>query len=279
MFQIFELVLQTSLAFLLVFRLNRCALRFWETRTMWGNLMHNTRNLVGGILVHCRHAPHSRDEAIQWAASFCVATKHCIRRELSIPRDQLAGVLTMDHIERMQAANHAPLYAASMVRYHLRQALSPLAPNKNNKYKNSNVSLDVGYAHAIAMKHLEELMDSMIAQVSGMERVRSTPLPMVYIAHLRTFLFGYLAVLPYVYVERWGWWTVPLVAFASFALLGIEGAASECEIPFDKNRANHLAMDAYCLVLLDNIQGLVVQDADLDLLERHNEDTWTDMGD
>jgi ion channel-forming bestrophin family protein len=240
---------------------------------MWGNVMHNTRNLVGGLLVHCHHAPHSRDEAIRWAASFCVATKHFIRKEQCIPRDELAGVLTMDHIQRMEAVHHTPLYAASMVRYHLRQALSPLA-HDNDKTKNSNIPPPphVAYAHAISMKHFEELLDSMIAQVSGMERVRSTPLPMVYIAHLRTFLFSYLAVLPYVYVERWGWWTIPLVAFASFALLGIEGASSECEIPFDKNRANHLAMDAFCLVVLDNVQALVVQDADLDMLERHNDE-------
>lgn len=229
---------------------------------MWGNIIHNTRNLVGGILVHCRHSPHYRDQAVRWAASFCVATKHFIRSEHSMQNGELAGVLTMDDIEKMQDANHAPLYAASMVRYYLRKAL-PI--------HKSDIPPHLGYAYAIQMEHLEGLIDSMIAQVSGMERVRSTPLPIVYVAHLRTFLFGYLAVLPYVYVERWGWWTIPLVAFVSFALLGIEGAASECEIPFNKSRANHLGMDAYCLVIIDGVQGLVVHDANLDMLERQND--------
>ena len=45
--QVYSLVLKTSLAFLLVFRLNRCAMRYWESRTIWGNITHNIRNLVG----------------------------------------------------------------------------------------------------------------------------------------------------------------------------------------------------------------------------------------
>ena len=34
--QVYSLVLKTSLAFLLVFRLNRCAMQYWESRTIWG---------------------------------------------------------------------------------------------------------------------------------------------------------------------------------------------------------------------------------------------------
>ena len=266
------MVLKTSLAFLLVFRLNRVSIRFWESRTMWGNVTHNTRNLVAGILVHCRHSPTYRDNAIRWAASFCVAAKHFIRNEHDIPPDELAGVLSKSDISKMEDANHAPLYAASMVRYYLRQAL---LPDGNKKGSGSNVTPmppHLYYANAVQMTHLEELINSMIAQVSGMERVRSTPLPVVYVTHLRTFLFTYLMVLPYVWVDSWSWATIPLVTFAAFALLGIEGASSECEIPFDKNRPNHLAIDAYCMIILDSVQGLVVHDANLDMIERQNHD-------
>ena len=237
---------------------------------MWGNVTHNTRNLVAGILVHCRHSPVYRDNAIRWAASFCVAAMHFIRSEHDIPADELAGVLTKSDISKMADANHAPLYAASMVRYYLRQALLP--DKARGIGGSSSMPPHLYYANAVQMTHLEELVNSMISQVSGMERVRSTPLPIVYVTHLRTFLFTYLMVLPYVWVESWGWATIPLVAFAAFALVGIEGASSECEIPFAKDRPNHLAMDAYCMVILDSVQGLVVHDANLDMLERQNHD-------
>jgi putative membrane protein len=36
------------------------------------------------------------------------------------------------------------------------------------------------------------------------------------------------------------------VAAVAFALLGIEGAATECENPFSPKRTNHLGMDGFC---------------------------------
>mmetsp|Transcript_26155 Transcript_26155/g.72991 ORF Transcript_26155/g.72991 Transcript_26155/m.72991 type:complete len:502 (-) Transcript_26155:208-1713(-) len=258
---VYSLVLKTSLAFLLVFRLNRIAMRFWETRTMWGNITHNTRNLVGGILSYGRHNPKHRDEAIKWASAYCVATTHFIRSDHEIPTEELAGFLTRSQIDKMQDANHQPLYAASMVRYHLRKIfeVGRMTPP------------GLAYAYATQHNNLEQLIQSLIAQTSGMERIRSTPLPIVYVTHLRTFLFLYLILLPYVWVSEWGWLTIPLVGFTAFALLGIEGSSTECEVPFDKSRPNHLAMDGYCLVILDGVQGLVVQDANLAMQEFQDE--------
>jgi len=259
---VYSLVLKTSLAFLLVFRLNRNAMRFWETRTMWGNITHNTRNLVAGILNYGRHQPTYRDEAVKWASAYCVATMHFIRSEYTIPKEELAGFLSRQELDKMQDANHQPLYAATMVRYYLRKIFQV----------NKSTPPALAYAYATQQNNLEQLIQSLVTQTSGMERVRSTPLPIVYVSHLRTFLFAYCAFLPYIWVTEWHWLTVPLVAFTAFALLGIEGSSSECEIPFDRNRPNHLAMDGYCLVILDAVQGLVVHDANLDMQECLHED-------
>lgn len=73
---VYSLVLKTSLAFLLVFRLNRCAVRYWETRTMWGVVTATSRSLVSAILTHCRHDTANRDNAIRWTGAYCVACMH-----------------------------------------------------------------------------------------------------------------------------------------------------------------------------------------------------------
>jgi putative membrane protein len=57
---------------------------------------------------------------------------------------------------------------------------------------------------------------------------------------------GYILSLPFVYEGYWGWGTIPAVAAVAFALLGIEGAATECENPFSPKRTNHLGMDGFC---------------------------------
>lgn len=254
---VYSLVLKTSLAFLLVFRLNRCAMRFWEARGHWGAITHVTRNLVSGIIMYCRHSPQHRDMAIRWASTFCVATMHHIRSEREYSFDELAGFLPADQVLKLKDASHSALFAASMCRYHLRKAF----------HIDSYTAPALAHAYSIQMMGLDEQVGKLVEQVSGMEKIRSTPLPIAYVSHLRTFLFTYLCFLPYVWVTDWGWTTVPLVGFTAFALFGIEGASSEVEIPFDRSRPNHLALDAYCMIVLDSVQGLVVHDANMQMQE------------
>eukprot|EP00934_Nitzschia_sp_Nitz4_P006552 Nitzschia sp. Nitz4//scaffold58_size112336//30470//31967//NITZ4_004023-RA/size112336-augustus-gene-0.2-mRNA-1//1//CDS//3329554959//6542//frame0 len=261
--QVFSTVVKSSLAFLLVFRLNRCAMRFWEARGLWGNVTHITRNLVGNILMYGKHSPRHRDMAIRWAAAFCVATMHFIRSEHDYDPAELHGFLTADQIRRMQDANHAPLYTASMVRFYLQKIFQI----------NSRTLPATAHVYAIQMNAIEQLVTQLVQQVSGMEKIRSTPLPIAYVTHLRTILFMYCAILPYIWVRDWKWATIPLVTFTAFALFGIEGVSSEVEIPFDRSRSNHLALDAYCLVTLSSVEGLVVHDANLDLQGGEMEET------
>jgi putative membrane protein len=215
--------------------------------------------------MYCEHSHGNRDMAIRWASAFCVAAMHFIRSEHEYNPDELAGFLSRDQVSKLQSANHAPLYAASMVRHYLRKAF-PI---------NAQTPPHLTHAYAIQMNTLEQYVSQLVTQVSGMEKIRSTPLPITYVSHLRTFLLTYCLFLPYVWVKEWQWTTLPLVAFTAFALLGIEGASSEVEIPFDRSRSNHLALDAYCLIMLDSVQGLVVHDANMATqcsLDSFNED-------
>jgi len=89
-----------------------------------------------------------------------------------------------------------------------------------------------------------------------MERINATPLPFIYVAHLRIFMLVYLFFLPLVLVETWGWLTVVVMAVISWALMGVEAASSECERPF-KRRDNHLHLERFCNVVTSNICQLV----------------------
>jgi len=50
---------------------------------------------------------------------------------------------------------------------------------------------------------------------------------------------------------------VPAVATVAFALLGIEGASTECENPFSGARTNHLGMDKYCVGSQDEVAEML----------------------
>lgn len=67
------------------------------------------------------------------------------------------------------------------------------------------------------------------------------------LCHLTQTISRCFRLLPYVYGHIWRWSTIPLVFLASFAWLGIDAAAEECEAPFKEKRVNALDMDTYCL--------------------------------
>ncbi len=109
-------------------------------------------------------------------------------------------------------------------------------------------------------RSMEKSIDKLIGLMGGLERVKSTPLPIVFVTHLRTFLMLYLLSMPYLYGHLWGWGVIPAISLTGYILLGIDGSASECESPF-KLRPNHLAMESYCVNALRNMEDLYIENA------------------
>jgi putative membrane protein len=106
------------LAFLLVFRVNRAAVRWWDCRTAWGAIVLGGRLLADDAIATLRDAcPSHVDDLVRWHVAFAVATKCHLRRERAIDPASLAGVIGEDELEAMRMrATHAPLYCASRMR-------------------------------------------------------------------------------------------------------------------------------------------------------------------
>jgi putative membrane protein len=250
---LYTLVLTTTLAFLLVFRLNRVAVRWWETRRMWGSIIANSRTLAGAILEHMNHAPDHRDAALSYVAAYAVACKHHIRNEKKYDPNELAGFLSPEQVRILSSSNHPCLLAAAKLRHALQLAFQVSPATK----------AAVGSAYSSEMRMMEKHIFNLINEMGGLERVRSSPLPIVYVTHLRTFLMIYLLSMPYLYGHTWGYFTIPAVTLTGFALLGIDGAATECSSPFNKSRANHLDMDGFCLIILKELEMLAGLNTDI----------------
>lgn len=235
----FEIVYQlvfTTMGFLLVFRLSRAAVRFWDCRTAFGNFNIGARNLVDYFLAH---APddcdaHASDDVCRWTCAYMLASKQFLRGLRDVPRAQVAGVMREEEARAVESARHPPMFCATMLRRALIRAFDV-----------EDASVQETIRRETRLKACHAHVNFLVTNEGALERLRATKLPMVYVMHLRTFLCAYCASMPFVFVRRWGWGTIPAVAAVSFALLGIEGAATECEIPFSEGRANHLRMDQY----------------------------------
>ncbi|KAF8526630.1 UPF0187-domain-containing protein [Hysterangium stoloniferum] len=154
----------------------------------------------------------------------------CCRRDKSYNLDEEMGgrSLTGKKITPPQIDSNIPLEITLVLHSYLAFVL-----------KNSYV------APAIAtglVGNLGMLQDT----VNNLERVRNTPIPFAYQAHLRMSLWLYLAFLPFQIVSTMGWFTIPGTCFASFLLLGFLEIGQEIENPFNYDE-NDLDMDAFCL--------------------------------
>jgi putative membrane protein len=83
---------------------------------------------------------------------------------------------------------------------------------------------------------------------TGLERIRNTPLPFAYQAHLRICTWIYIFSLPFQIYSAYGWLTIPATAFSAFLLLGFLEIGAQIENPFDYD-ANDLDLDQFCLTI------------------------------
>ena len=255
----YGLVLNVVLSFLLVFRLNRAAARYWEGREFWGKMIGVGRSMVSGMLSHGSHEATIRDEAIRWTAATAIYTMIFMREERDVPEGILAGILEDSDMRLVEDAPHMPLYTTDRIRQALQRLFRVTADTPPS----------LAHAWTVQRDQLEKNLNVYMDSFGGMERIRATPLPVVYVAHLRTFLLLHLFLFPYVFgpVQKWG--TIPLTMITAFAFLGIEGASMEVENPFKKGRVNSLNMDAFAQAMIQNIQQQVKTRADLELRTRY----------
>ncbi|KAG9104933.1 hypothetical protein FRC06_005000 [Ceratobasidium sp. 370] len=133
-----------------------------------------------------------------------------------------------------------------------------------HKFQRSGMLASVGPAGVNAMN---SLIQSMIDQVTAMERVSNTPIPVSYSIHLKQSVTLYLFSLPFTLIGDLGWRMIPVVTLVAYTLMGIEGIANEIEMPFGRDPSD-LPLDLYCDELRGEIEymmeNLAEGDDDLD---------------
>ena len=259
------LIMFSTLGFLIVFRLSRAAVRFWDCRQAFGNMVIYSRLIADALMVRAEEVSMDKkksenvktkiviacDDCVAWCCAFAVASKQFLRSIDRIPREELIGILQEEDIEKLQKAQHQPLYCFAMMRRCLSRIYVTYDDDDDDDDKKKKEINEIVRDES-GRTELAGYLAGLITQEGALERLRATKLPQIYVTHLRTFLIVYCLSIPFVYAVNWGWATIPATALATFALLGVEGAAMECEIPFDANKSNHLRMDQYCETIVNS---------------------------
>ncbi|KAJ3478799.1 hypothetical protein NLI96_g9513 [Meripilus lineatus] len=99
-------------------------------------------------------------------------------------------------------------------------------------------------------------INSLQDTVTNLERIKNTPLPFAYQAHLRLSLWLYLFFLPFQIYGAFGYLCIPATAFASFLLTGFLEIGQEISLKLAANSENpfnydlnDLDLDHFCLTI------------------------------
>ncbi|KAH8919132.1 UPF0187-domain-containing protein [Atractiella rhizophila] len=101
-------------------------------------------------------------------------------------------------------------------------------------------------------------LNSMTDIFGSMERLVTMGIPTVYGIHLKQCVTLYLLALPFTLVEEMSWSMIPFIALVAHLLLGIEGIASEIEMPFG-NDDSDLPLDLVCAELRNEVEHLMAR--------------------
>lgn len=241
--------LLTPVSFLLVFRLGRAAVRFWDARTAAGKMVEVCRTLGSTTAVSCAGSPALQEDFARWICIFPIAVKNFMRPvkrkhwESTARRNKQRfefGLLLpdADAEDLLQPEAYGPILVLNRLRQLAYRAATELDTEP--------------HLRAMVYNRLNVQLDTLTGTWGAMERINSTPLPFVYVVHLRTFLVLYLLLWQPGALALYGWPALPALFATGWALLGIEAASVECERPF-RWEANHLPLGKMCVVVARNI--------------------------
>ncbi len=200
------------LSILLVFRTNTAYDRWWEGRKQWGALVNNCRNLA--IYVHASF-PADDVEVRRFCgkqiANFCLALAEHLRD--GVDPEKLI-YLSPEERERFGAANHVP---------------NLIARRLYDRFADAHRRGSISNADFI---NLGPLHKSLLDILGACERIKKTPIPFSYATYLKIFITLYVLILPFALTAAFGWVTVLVSMFITFALLGVELLGEEIEDPF-----------------------------------------------
>jgi ion channel-forming bestrophin family protein len=230
-------VVGLALGLLLVFRTNTSYDRYWEGRRLMGAVVNDSRNLaltLNGMVAKTDAA--TRKKLADLIAAFSYAAKERLR----------------EGVER----KHLPCLIEELKDEVMKKAHVPNAIMRVLHEEIARIKIPEGEKAATLISINTEL-SGLINNLGGMERIRSTPVPFAYAAHLQMFIMLYFLAFPFGLYDKFHWLSIPVVGLISLILLGINEIGVEIEDPFG-NDPNDLPMDKLCENIEKNVGEILL---------------------
>lgn len=215
-----------TLAIFLGFRNSIAYERWWEARTMWGELLIVVRNLARQTQSLLIDVPLPQRRVLVYRlVAFAHALRHLLRG--TEPTADLANWLPAEEAAALAASPNPPNALLGLIgaQYAAQQR--------------------AGRLDSILLASIDAQITRMSYVLGGCERIRSTPIPFAYILLLHRTVYVYCLLLPFCLVDSVGWLTPLMVGILSYTFFGLDALGEQIEDPFDR-LPNDLALDTLC---------------------------------
>ncbi|KRE89015.1 bestrophin [Frateuria sp. Soil773] len=230
-------LLGLALAIFLQFRNSVAYQRWWEGRTLWGDLLIGVRNLTRQTEAFMPSlAADKRRTLVFGLIGFMHALRHHLR---GTPwEDQSGNWLGRDVREQLETVPNR----ANAVLGFLGRAYAGAA---------REVGLD-----NILLAQMDRELNNMSRVLGGCERLKNTPIPFAYILLLHRTVHVYCFMLPFCLIGPLGYFTPVVVGVIAYTFFGLDAIGEQIEEPFGM-LPNSLPLDAMCRTAEIDLLGML----------------------
>ncbi|URX61932.1 bestrophin family protein [Luteibacter anthropi] len=215
-----------TLAIFLGFRNTVAYQRWWDARTLWGEMIFTMRNLARQTLAFLPDTPAAeRGVLVHRLVAFTHAMRHHLRA--TDPAGELSRWLGDDEREATLAAPNRP----SAILAHTGVAYAEAARAQG--------------ADPILLSAIDNELGKLSHVLAGCERIQGTPIPYAYILLLHRTVHIYCFLLPFCMVSLMGWFTPLVVGVLAYTFFGLDALGDQIEDPFGL-LPNDLPLERYC---------------------------------
>lgn len=226
-----------TLAIFLSFRNNVAYQRYWEARSLWGQLLVSSRNLTRQLI---SFFPDINKQEQQQITNKIIAFSYALRNRLreNPSLQDLQPLLNEQEQKSLEKVSNVP-----------NKLLSQLGIDFNKLSQKTQT-------HQVLLTNIDTELSHLSGVLSGCEKIKNTPLPFPYILLLHRTVHIYCFVLPFCLVDSIGWTTPFAVCFLAYTFFGLDALGDQISDPFDAQQ-NDLPIDAMSRNIEINIREIM----------------------
>ncbi len=225
----FHLIFSFILGIIISFRVNTTYARWWEGRVLWGNIVNNCRNLGMKFdnFAGLQNYPHFFD---------CLRILPTVIK-LHLRKDRKGITQELNSIGIIYEVEHPVVYLTNRMYGVI------------NELRNQD---KIRFEQYMAMDmHLVNLID----MTGGCERIANTPVPAAFAFFVKQALLFYSLIFPFGWVDKFGYFIIPMILMMVYVLLGLEILSEELENPFGTDD-NDLPLDSLTTTIANNVTSI-----------------------